>query len=386
MALSGSFTGTTANEKITPKITWSATQSVSGNYSDITATLTYSRTNTGYTTEGNWSGSITINGTKLSESKRISITYNSNTQAISNTVRVYHNADGKKSITISASGAISGTTLSSTTISKSITLDTIPRASTVTCTDGYIEENATIKITRASSSFTHTLTYSFEGLTGTIATKTTATSVSWTIPSSFYAKIPNAREGSGTITCETFNGSTSLGKKTCPFNVSVSSSRSRPTLSPQAYDTDATTLALTGDKNKIIKGFNKVYVASGAAAKNSATLKSQKISDGNKTITTATGYFTNTESNLFAFSATDSRGIIANGEAKKTLINYVKLTCTLTATNPDASGNMSFTVKGNYFNGSFGAVMLFMLWLYMCMNILLCGALFNKLKADGWKM
>ena len=29
--------------------------------------------------------------------------------------------------------------------------------------------------------------------------------------------------------------------------------------------------------------------------------------------------------------------------------------------------------------GSFGAVMLFMLWLYMCTNILLCGALFNKL-------
>ncbi|MBQ7816944.1 MAG: YihY/virulence factor BrkB family protein [Oscillospiraceae bacterium] len=29
--------------------------------------------------------------------------------------------------------------------------------------------------------------------------------------------------------------------------------------------------------------------------------------------------------------------------------------------------------------GSFGAVMLFMLWLYMCMNILLCGALLNKI-------
>jgi len=35
--------------------------------------------------------------------------------------------------------------------------------------------------------------------------------------------------------------------------------------------------------------------------------------------------------------------------------------------------------------GSFGAVMLFMLWLYMCMNILLCGALLNKLKMNKWK-
>ena len=35
--------------------------------------------------------------------------------------------------------------------------------------------------------------------------------------------------------------------------------------------------------------------------------------------------------------------------------------------------------------GSLGAVMLFMLWLYMCMNILLCGALLNKISADGKK-
>lgn len=32
--------------------------------------------------------------------------------------------------------------------------------------------------------------------------------------------------------------------------------------------------------------------------------------------------------------------------------------------------------------GSFGAVMLFLLWLYMCMNILLCGALLNKIRAE----
>ena len=35
--------------------------------------------------------------------------------------------------------------------------------------------------------------------------------------------------------------------------------------------------------------------------------------------------------------------------------------------------------------GSLGAVMLFMLWLYMCMNILLCGALFNKMRKERGK-
>lgn len=38
-----------------------------------------------------------------------------------------------------------------------------------------------------------------------------------------------------------------------------------------------------------------------------------------------------------------------------------------------------------YFYGSMGAAMLFMLWLYMCMNILLIGALINKLRLERTK-
>lgn len=50
--------------------------------------------------------------------------------------------------------------------------------------------------------------------------------------------------------------------------------------------------------------------------------------------------------------------------------------------------SFGFSVYIKYFSrysvlyGSFGAVMLFMLWLYMCMNILLCGALINRVVWD----
>ena len=50
--------------------------------------------------------------------------------------------------------------------------------------------------------------------------------------------------------------------------------------------------------------------------------------------------------------------------------------------------SFGFSVYIKYFSrysllyGSFGAVMLFMLWLYMCMNILLCGALINRIIFD----
>lgn len=82
----------------------------------------------------------------------------------------------------------------------------------------------TITISRASSSFTHTLTYSFGNTSGTIITKTTATSVKWTPPLSLASQIPNATSGTCTITCTTYNGNTNIGSKTCTLTVSVPAS------------------------------------------------------------------------------------------------------------------------------------------------------------------
>lgn len=95
----------------------------------MTAVLTYDRTNSGYTTYGTWSGSITINGAATAGSRYLEIGYQTHTEAIRATVRVYHETDGSRSVTISAAGGISGTSLSSTEIAASVTLNTIPRAS-----------------------------------------------------------------------------------------------------------------------------------------------------------------------------------------------------------------------------------------------------------------
>lgn len=142
MALSGSFTGSTSNRYVQPKITWSATQDIAGNYSNVTATLTYSRTNSGYTTSGTWSGSITINGTTTATSNRqIYITQNSNTFAMSATVTVPHNADGSKSVTISCTGSIPAASLQSTSCSATVTLDSIPRQAYITSSVNFTDLN-----------------------------------------------------------------------------------------------------------------------------------------------------------------------------------------------------------------------------------------------------
>ena len=298
---------------------------------------------------------VTINGTKVYSGGTYSnITDYQDRTFGSGTLTIPHNSDGSKSFTISAvSGWIyyNGDYYGA---AKSFTLPTIPRASSVSCTTANIGSNATISISRASSSFTHTLSYAFGDLTGTIATKTSSTSVSWSLPTTFYAQIPNAKRGTGTITCDTYNGSTKIGSKTCSFTATVSESASKPTLSPTVVDNNSTTTALTGDSSKFIKYYSNASVSTGASARNSATLKSQKITCGSKSISSASGTINKVESGSFKFSATDSRGYTTSQTVTKTLINYVKLTCSINASAASTSGVAELKISGNYWDGNFG--------------------------------
>ena len=287
----------------------------------------------------------------------------SNVKLLSWTGDVAHNSDGSKSISVSvyltngsASYLPTQYPSSSPLYMGSVSLTTIPRASSVSCSTADIGSNATISISRASSSFTHTLSYTFGSLSGTIATKTSSTSVSWTIPTTFYAQIPNDKSGTGTITCDTYNGSTLIGSKPTSFTATVNESASKPTLNPTAVDSNATTTALTGDSSKFIKYYSNASVSTGASARNSATLTSQKITCGAKSISSASGTINAVESGSFTFSATDSRGYPTTQTVNKTLIAYIKLTCSLNAGAPTTSGVATLKISGNYWDGTFGAV------------------------------
>ena len=301
--------------------------------------------------------SVVINGVEVYSGGTYSnITDYQDRTFASAAMKIAHNPDGSKSFTVSGfSGWIyeSGNTYAS---SQTFTLPTIPRASSVSCSTADIGSNATISISRASSSFTHTLRYAFGSLTGTIATKTSSTSVSWTIPTTFYAQIPNDKSGTGTITCDTYNGSTLIGSKPTYFTATVNESASKPTLNPTAVDVNTTTTALTGDSSKFIKYYSNASVSTGASARNSATLTSQRITCGAKSISSASGTINAVESGSFTFSATDSRGYTTTQTVNKTLIDYIKLTCSLKAGAPTTDGVATLKISGNYWNGSFGAV------------------------------
>ena len=309
MALSGSFTGTTANQYITPKIIWNATQSVSGNYSTVTATLTYSRNNTGYASEGDWSGSLTINGNTTTATKHLVITYNSNTIAVTHTVQVAHDADGTKSITISADGSMPPSTLTSTSISATVTLSTIPRATTPTLSafSVYMGDNVTISLPRASSHFTHDLAYSFAGGSYISIKSGVDASYNWIVPD-MADSIPNAISCTVTIRCITRDGSASIGTKYVTMSAVVPDSVV-PTIS--AVNLSEATSGLAAQFGTYVKGKSKVKATITAAGAKGSTINSYNTSFQGATYVGASwtsGLLNSSGSLSMTTTVTDSRG------------------------------------------------------------------------------
>lgn len=149
----------------------------------------------------------------------------------SGTTTVSHNADGSKSILVSASfnNADRGTYLPTTgSCSGSLKLTTIPRATTPSIDKPSLDCGSAIKIsgTSASSNFSHKVYVTWNGTKtqiGTIASGTTTPSFSYTIPTDWEKNIPDSTSGIATFTLETISGSTSVGSKTVNATIKVRS-------------------------------------------------------------------------------------------------------------------------------------------------------------------
>lgn len=313
MASSGSIT---TNEKEGRSITLSWTlssQSIEKNTSTIAWTLKGSGSSGG----GSWvmSGAFkaVINGnTVYSSDTRIQLKKD---QVIaSGSTTIAHNADGTKSFSLSCQAGVY-TYAVSVTASGTHTLNTIPRASSVSATNVNMGSATKIAISRASSSFTHTLTYKFGSSTGTIVSKTTSTSVSWTPAISLANQIPKAVSGSCTITCDTYSGSTKVGSKTCTLTLTV----------PATVKPTITSLGITKVDGTVPTDWG-IYVQSkskatltinGATGSYGSTISSYSISGGGFSSTESsftTGFLTTSGTITFTAKVTDSRGRVSDAK------------------------------------------------------------------------
>ena len=224
-------------------------------------------------------GSTVASGTKTYDFR----TYQNLTIA-SGSKTITHNSDGSKSVSCSATFGNSSTPIGDASASGTFKLTTIARASQPSCITypnttenvGSIGSEIIIHMNRKSTSFTHTVKYTFGSLSGTIATGVTDNCL-WTIPTTFYSQIPNSNSGTGTINVDTYNGSSLIGTKSVNFVCNVTDSD--PTVGTFTYkDDNSTTTAITKDNQRIIRNnSNLLFTVGTASALNSATISKYEI-------------------------------------------------------------------------------------------------------------
>jgi hypothetical protein len=311
------------------KIVWTVgSQSAANNTSSVTVKVQLVSTGASYTinSSASKSGSLTINGTKYTFSFSASLSGNQTKTLFTKTVTVAHSADGSKTCsfasTIGIKVTLGGTYYGDVTASGSGTFDTIPRATTPTLSASSVNmgSSITINMPRASSAFTHTLTYKFGNATGTIGSGL-GTSKAWDVPLSFASQIPSGTSGTCTITCKTYNGNTLIGTKTVSFKANVPAAVV-PTISTVSITETVSGLAV--QFGAFVQGKSKVKIGIVAAGAYGSIIKAYKTTVDGKSYTGAapvTGTLSSGTKSV-TITVTDSRGRMAKATKTLTVIAY----------------------------------------------------------------
>lgn len=293
----------------------SATESevnIANNTSKLTVSLTLN------STYGSWFGdtkygTIVIDGTSYGISYNFPSGTTSKNIGSASKVITHNNATG--AYTAGWSYSIPTNSSQGTkTGSGSTTLTTIARASepSLSATSVNLNTKVTINTNYKNTSFRHTITYSIGNASGRIGNdKGVADKVDWTPPYSLADQFPNATSGNVTITCQTYNGNTLVGTKTCTLTVkTVDTTEFKPTIRLSA--------SYTGkfNNNYLLNGISGITVSATTGFKHGATLSSYTISGASKSSTKAAlslspinvSMTSATTTLTFSGTITDSRG------------------------------------------------------------------------------
>ena len=341
MALSGSFSFSQRSGKETVRIDWSGVQNVANNTTTITAKMYF--INQYALSIGARTHTITIDGTSYTlNSNTINTVGEHSIGSVSKTIT--HGSDGSKSFSISATFSLQATLSgvyyeSMSGNSGTITINTIPRASTISFSATSIDMGSDITITtnRASNSFTHILTYSFGSTSGAIGSGVGA-SINWTPSINLAGQIPNAISGTATITCKTYNGSTLIGTTTKTITLTVPT-----TVVPVISKIDVVDyLGYSNTFGAYVQNKSKAKITVTSSGSQSSTVKSYKIVANGATYTannSVTDVLKTSGSNTITVTVTDSRNRTAS---KTTAINVLAYTSpkinSLTVSRCDSNG------------------------------------------------
>jgi hypothetical protein len=184
--------------------------------------------------------------------------------------------------------------------------------------------------------------------------KLSAVSLSFPIPESFYAQIPNVSSGTCKLTVRTYSGNTQIGSaKTCTFTVTAAESVCKPQISGTVTDINEKTLALTGDPNTLVRYQSIARCGIRAQGRNGATIEDLRI--GGVRVSDGVLDIAQPAFDAVTFGATDSRGYKTTLTVPVTMLPYVPLTNNAIAQRTDpTSGNGTLTLQGSCWKGNFG--------------------------------
>ncbi len=368
MALSGSNTWDvqSAGGWLKIKMEWSATQSISGNYSDVTVKVYIVRGAYGYNTNSTADAqSLWINGTKHTGTSSIGGANNTTSLIMQKTQRVNHNADGTKSFKMQFQKYF-GLTWVSTWIGTqtfpevSYTLNTIPRASSISSiSGGALGSPVTVNINRASDNFTHTVYYKrTDGQSFSVATGA-GKSATFTPALSDANFLPKATSGTATIIVDTYSGTTKIGSTSKTFTVTVPSSVV-PTIDTKKVE--ETVAGLAAQFGAYVQNKSKIKATMTASGAYSSTISSYKITANAETFNAATGttgFLKTSGTNRVNFEVTDSRGRKATSYIDISVTAYENpkiLSVSAIRVNEDGTTNDEGTYAKISFNASVAPV------------------------------
>lgn len=229
------------------------------------------------------------------------------TVTISDTARyVSHAADGTGSVYCYVYSWTGATVYFRQTVGATIILPTIPRATTPTWSGNFIPgEEKTINLPRASSTFTHDVSFTFGSVSGTIGTGL-ATEVPWTPDLSLLNEMTTSATSGGTITTVTKSGTTTIGTKTTPFTMEAGSDIVPVVTSVTWEDSNTTTKDNIG---ALVQDVSRPVVSVAANGVYGSTIESRSITIAGNPRPVGTAFTIRGSGSLpLVATAVDSRG------------------------------------------------------------------------------
>lgn len=361
---------------ITARLYWSDDYDIASNTSKVSITNIQFMSSNYYGPVYYLNGSVTVNGSTVASfsSSQGGYTFKPVTQGAFYDMAVAsgfaappftsgsitHNADGSKSATIGIS--VNGYTINGNygsgwgcSGSTTVVLTTIPRASSMSVGNGTLGVAQTITVSRASTSFSHTITYTCGTASGTICTKSTSDAVSFTPPLDLAYQNVSATSVAVKLKLQTYSGDTAIGD---PVYTTVS-------MAIPASIVPSVSLSVSDANNYLatyggyVQNKSKAYVAASGAGSYGSSIIGYTITcgSGSGSVSAASGTFGLPTAGTITVTATvtDSRGRQASKSTTISVLAYSAPSAWITSLsrqNQDGSTNAQGAYAMTYFSGS----------------------------------